>query len=428
MLTSFDNWLKDDTVAALTARQVLEPVEGPDGVVFPPTFAAEEEDAKGGYNIDSFGGGYSARIEYDPPRQASVSTEIRHETGRNICLIDTVGAEANRIEPLFKPDKCNGKFAGLVPQITIKAGARTINMLDAGHRAGDAIIRFTTYGEHLFNAFKALNEFNDASELAKLAPTSLVFGVWDSRGTQEKIARAFRSVVRATNVVPLTRSAQYNRATKYVEYGVLSEELDKGKGKDSVFAREGFKDNPATGAPGGVIVSGEIRRDMTVNLTAIRRLRVPLASDPSKDDPEKTLCLRRYILGLCLVAALARTEDRYNLREGCQLRTKPGTMIAWKEVHYDGNDVILTDLNDVVAEDFAKAAAAAFGVGKSFEVEFDTKTAEKWLALDKKQQDKLRRDKPMTKQFSSESGESDAGTVVDTGVEESKPATRRRRG
>ena len=45
MLTSFDNWLKDDTVAALTARQVLEPVEGPDGVVFPPTFAAEEEDA-----------------------------------------------------------------------------------------------------------------------------------------------------------------------------------------------------------------------------------------------------------------------------------------------------------------------------------------------------------------------------------------------
>lgn len=399
-LSEFDAWLTTDVVAALTAHQLLEPVEGPDGVVFPPTFAAEEEGAKGNYNIDFFGGGYSAHIDYDPPKQAKISTDIRHESGRNVCLIDSVGAEANRIEPLFKPEKCQGRYAGLVPQVVVKAGTtRTVNLLDAGHRAGDAIVRFTAFGERVFAAFRALNETGDASKLAKIAPTSLVFGVWDSRGTQEKVPRAFRSVVRATDVVPLTRSAQYNRATKYVEYGIISEELDKGTGKDSVFAREGLKDNPATGAPGGVIVRGEIRRDMTINLSAIRRLRVPLAATPSKDDAEKTLALRRYILGLSLVAALARSEDRYNLREGCQLRMKPGYKISWREVQFEGDDVERSGLTEEVAAAYAKLAADAFGVGESCEVEFDQKTAEKWLKLDKKQQDKLRRDKPMTQQF-----------------------------
>ncbi len=172
-----------------------------------------------------------------------------------------------------------------------------------------------------------------------------------------------------------------------------------------MFAREGFKDNPATGAPGGVIVRGEIRRDMTINLSAIRRLRVPLAGNPAKDDGEKTLALRRYILGLSLVAALARCEDRYNLREGCQLRAKSGHQTRWREVHFEGDDVQREGLTEELAALYAKAAADAFGVGESCEVEFDQKTAEKWLKLDKKQQDKLRREKAMTQQFTDAAGE-----------------------
>lgn len=420
-LTKFDKWLTTDEVAALTVQQLLEPVEGPDGVVFPPTFAAEDEGEKGGYNIDRIGGGYKATIDYAPPKQPTITTDIRHETGRNVCLIDSVGAEANRIEPLFRPDKCQGRYAGLVPQIVIKAGDRSINLLDAGHRAGDAIVRFTTVGEEVFEAFKTLNLTGNAEKLAKIAPTSLVFGVWDSRGTQEKVPRVFRSVVRAYDVVPLTRSAQYNRATKYVEYGVIAEELDKGTGKDSVFAREGFKDNPATGAPGGVIARGDIRRDMTLNLAAIRRLRVPQADDPAKDDSDRTLKLRRYILGLTLLAATVRHEDRYNLREGCQLRQKPGHKAAWREVRYEGDDAELTGLTEDAAATYAEQAAEEFGVGASREVPFDQKTAEKWLKLDKKTQDKLRRDKPMTKQFAEES--SDAGSTEPV----TRP-TRRQRG
>lgn len=107
-LTQYDHLLTTDTVAALTAYQVLEPVEGPNGVIFPPTFAASSQGEKGDYNIDPTGGSYHAVIDYEPPKAAKISTEIRHESGGNVCIIDTVGAEANRIEPLFKPDKCDG--------------------------------------------------------------------------------------------------------------------------------------------------------------------------------------------------------------------------------------------------------------------------------------------------------------------------------
>ena len=48
-LTRFDPWLADEGPAALVIREHLQPVEGPDGVVFPPTFAAGDN-FPGGYN------------------------------------------------------------------------------------------------------------------------------------------------------------------------------------------------------------------------------------------------------------------------------------------------------------------------------------------------------------------------------------------
>jgi hypothetical protein len=155
---------------------------------------------------------------------------------------------------------------------------------------------------------------------------------------------------------------------------------------------------------------------------------VPLDGNPAKDDAEKTLKLRRYILGLSLVAALARSEDRYNLREGCQLRQKPGTKTTWREVQFEGDDVERTGLTEEVAADYAKLAAEAFGVKQFPEYEFDQKTAEKWLALDKKVQDKLRRENPMTKQFTSAEATSGEGAGESAGAGEGKPTTRKRGG
>jgi CRISPR-associated protein Csb1 len=307
--------------------------------------------------------------------------------------VDSVGSQANRIEPLFtKP-----KFRSLVPQITIKTGDKSINLLAVGHRAGDALIRFSKVGEAVWEAFQSLLTSGNAEPMAKVAPTSLVFGVWDSRGTQVKVARAFRAVIRANNVRKLSRSAQFNRATKFVEEGQIAESLDVGDGEKNPLSREGFKDSPATATHGGVIAQ-DIQREVTINLSAIRRLRGtdPMASDDA--DAECHLKLRRYILGLALVAATATTDELFDLREGCQLHQKPKTEATWKAVPYRGDEISVLELTDATALHFAKVAAEAFGVGPSGEHPFEKAVAEKWLALKKEEQEKRRRNGPMTKQ------------------------------
>src|SRR5437762_11774040 len=107
-LERFDSWLTDEgEAAALTLRQWLIPVEGKDAVVFPPTYAAPDGRTREdwtGYNIDRFDG------------------------GSNVCQIDSVGAQANRIEPIFK----RIRYKKLVPQVVIKAGDKEVNLLDAG--------------------------------------------------------------------------------------------------------------------------------------------------------------------------------------------------------------------------------------------------------------------------------------------------------
>lgn len=213
----------------------------------------------------------------------------------------------------------------------------------------------------------------------------------------------------------LTRSAQYFRTIKYVENGLVPEELDRGDSDKNPLSREGFNDNPAGSTPGGVRVMGEIRRDVTINLSAIRRLRVPAAGDQTKNDAGKTLALRRYILGLSLVAATARTEDKYNLREGCQLRQKRGFTPVWREVVFEGDDADRNDLSPDRCERYAHLAAETFGVSKEpVETEFDSKTAEQWLALEEDQQKKLRVERPMTKQdFTSAAKDKKlSGTIV----------------
>src|SRR5882757_5258614 len=188
-LDQFDPWLTTDGFAALVIREFLEPVEGPDGVLFPATYAAAEDKRSfpGGYNID-------------PP-----------EGDKNVCLVDSVGSQANRIEPIFgKAD-----YSHLVPQISVKAGEKSVSILQAGHRAGDALVRCTPLQKDLQDAFKAVLKGN-AELLARIAPTSLVFGVWDSRDTQAKLPRLVASTIRAFDVKRLRRSAQFNPATEYI--------------------------------------------------------------------------------------------------------------------------------------------------------------------------------------------------------------------
>jgi CRISPR-associated protein Csb1 len=333
-LEQFDRYLAADGPAALVVREHLMPVEGPDGVFFPATYAAGEGFA-GGYNIDG-----------DPQ-------------GENIALVDSVGSQANRIEPLFSVDPCRQ----LVPQVTIQAGAKSISLLEAGHRAGDALVRCSALQEDLRAAFQKVLD-GDATPLAKIAPTSLVFGVWDSRDTQAKVPRLIASTIRAYNVRRLTRSAQYVPAADYVGSGLLEEPADKAT-KDA-YAQRGFVHVPATATHGGVVAKGGIRRDATLAVAALRLLH--------GSDESSTRALRRYVLGLALVA-FTRMSAGY-LRQGTILVLDPGKGRSFEEVYADGS----RKPAEVSAEDalhYALACAEAFGVGENRTVPFDGERARK---------------------------------------------------
>lgn len=342
--SQFDNYLTDEGPAALVIHDYLMPVEGPDGVLFPATFAAGDGFA-GGYNIDT------------------------DATGRNVCLVDSVGSQANRIEPIFMLDR----YRHLVPQIVIQAGAREVNLLEAGHRAGDALLRCSSLQQELQQAFQCVLSGN-AESLAKIAPTSLVFGVWDSRDTQAKLPRVVASTIRAFNVRKLTRGAVYIPPLDYSELDVFSEE-DKAKAEGnnkSPLAQRGFVHNPASGAHGGVIADGGVRRDATLGLAPIRQLH-------AGKDAERTLALRRYIFGLSLVAFTANPQSY--LRQGCLLVSNPDQPRELVEVYPDGRRQPCAITHDAALQ-FAGEAAAAFGVAPGRTVPFEKERAKRDVKME----------------------------------------------
>lgn len=371
-----DDWLADESeVAALVMRQRLVPIEGADAVIFPPTYPIDQN--KAGYNIDRF------------------------DDGSSVCQIDSVGSQANRMEPLFKREK----YKHLVPQVVIKAGDREIHLLDAGHRAADAIVRFSTLGPALHKAFKAHQDQGNASDLAAIAPTSIVFGSWDSRATQAKLPRIVRSVIRAYNVKELRRSAQYSTIA-----GEILAEGDAEVTTKGPKAELGLAHVPAVHAHGGVQVHGEIRREAILNLSALRAVAVPA-------NIEATLKLRRYLLGLSLVSFTAPMEPC--LREGCELVPDPEHAAKWTSVRHDGTreDLIVTH-DQALA--FATAAAKSFGVREARPQTFDSRIANEVLNLSEADRKKLLRQGPVTEEALKQIKEGAKSKAGGKGKKESK--------
>lgn len=344
-LNKFDDWFSDKGPAALVIREHLIPVEGADGVFFPATYAAQQgadkdrEKFQGGYNLDIF------------------------PDGTNVCLVDSVGSQANRIEPMFAATE----YADLVPQIVVtfpEKGLR-LNLLHANHRAADAIIRCSPFEKELRTAFQEVLRGN-AEKLAQFAPTSLVFGVWDSRDTSAKVPRLLASTIRAFNVRGHTRSANF-----LTQMTIDLAKLDILPGAES---KDGFANALASRAPGGIqlMPNGTIRRDATVGLAALRRLAV-LEADGTLS-VNRTKALRRYILGITLVA-LTAPQDPY-LRQGCNLVPDLDKPRDFKVVNLDGTRPDATVSHEEAVK-YARAAMKEFRIGKDREEKFDASLAEK---------------------------------------------------
>ncbi|HWB84103.1 MAG TPA: type I-U CRISPR-associated RAMP protein Csb1/Cas7u [Bryobacteraceae bacterium] len=362
----FDSLLTDAGPAAIVFRRKLMPVEGKDSWIFPPTFAQSEsadEDEEGG------GGTY----QIDP---------LPNDERRNVCLIDSIGSQANRIEPLFKKEP----YSALVPQVRVKLkDGDEVNLLDAGHRAADAVVRFSrSYGPRFWDAFSKYRKHRDCSDLVKLAPTSLLFGVWDSRGTGVKIQRIVRSVVRGYDVTPAKRRATYRAPYEYTSNGVIAQALDNGKGKNNPLSEQGFKYSLAPETHGGVLVKGDICQEAVINLVALRSL--------SNDRPTQ-----RYLLGLALVALSYRDQEGFNLREGCLLCAASTEDFdgKWTVVKFDStkDETALKGFTHELALAFAQSTAKDVPIDQPSPDTFDSDTAEAWLKLKKEKRKVLAKSK-----------------------------------
>ena len=378
---------------ALTMRQKLLPVTATDdkpvtatddnhkpGIIYPPTYAGI------GYSIDTLA------------------------DNKRVALIDSVGSQANRMEPIFKEKfSANGaddKAEWLVPQVEIilspgkdknraeQAHQEKRSLLDLAHRSADAVVQSCPDLKKLVDsAFESLRR-GDAGPLCKVAPTSLVFGVWDSRGgSGEKRPRLVRSVIRAWDVDVLHAAAQFNSVWKALDKDQQDDLTTEAKARKAKLSVKGFADAPAVfkaktkllkyvdGAPnpearvlGGILVRDRIEREVTVNLLALRNLR--------GTTPDETAKIQKYLLGLALLAATHEID--LFLREGCQLRYA-STEDDWYSVPRRGTtskvNLGTTTARAAVLK-FTLAAAKPFGEGwpRKLEHQFDLAEAKKLLA------------------------------------------------
>lgn len=358
------DWLSENEMPiALVLNETLEPALGADAEIFPPTYA-KDGSMKYPYNIDEL------RTDISAP--AAKNGEIV-----NTCLIDSIGSQANRMETCFTKSPLNR----IVPQITVVAKNQSANLLDIGHRVADGAIRFSELETEANEAIVKLEKERNAHALAKLAPTSLIFGFWDSRGTYFKFGRILSSVIRATNVSYVTRSATFNSALKAEEIFEENEisELKKKlatKG-DNGFSEIGLDNALASNTHGGVRVFGKITRRTQINLVGLRALAVTDENGEINDG--ETMKLRRYLLGLALVAA--RCQTSYNFREGCLLTRVSEESNA---VYSDGKRPNF-DWNLSASFDFANAAAQEFGVdANKREIQFEVPKVRAKAEADKK--------------------------------------------
>lgn len=379
-----ETWANDSTApVALHLKQKLTSVECIDKddkcIIYPPTYADI------GYNIDPV-------------------------DGKKVALVDSVGSQANRMEPLFKSTSEKPED-WLVPQIKIALGQDTekekatrLSLLDLAHRAADAVVQSSgQLAKDIRAAFAALRETGDATKLCAIAPTSLVFGVWDSRGnSSEKRPRLVRSIIRAWDVEVIHAAAQFNSVWKQLEEDQQKALETEAKKQGKKLSVKGFADAPAvfrkvskaaeghmqkfkSGSPnperqilGGVFVKGDIERTVTVNLVALRGLR----GGTDKDSQ----ALRTYLLSLALKAATAETD--LFLREGCHLRCTGDD--KWFAVPRRGNvteqhlvNLATSEAGEVIenaAQEGAKYFRPNWPKNKEMEYTFDLAEAKKLLA------------------------------------------------
>ena len=340
MTPSIHTLMADTALVALTFRQPLASVESSDAPIAPPTYPPGRD---------------TRAHRFDTPYTVNETHE-----GVRLCELDSVQSQANRMEGAFTET-----LADVVPHHVVRAGECSRDLTALPHRIADAAIRATALGARIRAAFEAF-EARDPVPLARIAPTSLVYGAWDSRDTRVHIPRAIASTIRASDISVLTRSAQYSGA-----FGQDALGLDDREWKRAAAA--GFAPTPRVDRPGGILVHGTVVQSASVVFEPLRGYRTADATD----------VLPVYLLGLAL-GGLLTAGRRYALRSGCTL--VPAGPAEWRAVTGSGErrtvaidaDAVLSELRDA-ARTWSEAAGVQLG-GLPEVHDFDPDSARAMLA------------------------------------------------
>ena len=324
MTPSISQLVGDETLVALTYRQELAPIEGSGARIHPPTYPvprpknARKDEPRTRYDINEYG------------------------DGTRFCDLDTVQSQANRMEASYR-----GALADLIPRHAVEAGGHRVDLTELPHRLADASIRATALAGDIRVCFESFAA-GDAVPLARLGPTSLVYGAWDSRDTRVSVKRFVGSRIEAHDVVECTRSVQYSAVFGQGELGFSDSEWSKA-------ANAGLAPALANGCPGGIVVRGGIHQSASIQLDVPRRYR-------TKD---RSAVLPGYLLGLAL-GGLLTGGRRYHLRSGCAL--VPSGAPEWRALSGEGEPrpveldakALLEELRDL-AEEWANSGNVTLG-------------------------------------------------------------------
>jgi CRISPR-associated protein Csb1 len=325
--------------AAIRLVERLQPAGGPGDKVFPPTYA---------------GGRYAL--------------ERRRLNGSSVpcVLLDSVQSQANRLEQtLLRAHEENRiKFPLLMVDFAAEfPDIGKVSTLDASHRIADAIFRDSVLGETSFResargkAFEKATMRN-ATAMFELCPTALIFGVWDSTGSEggfgNKFARVLTSeivgfgvetgvktasridVLQISSKVDVfqtkdggwtcdEKEAKRDSASKPVKYktGKPSDINHSNVTPDIEHAKESVKDDKNNViVERGTMVRGGATIDYAeqvavLSLPGLRRLRFP--DSMGKCQPERDQAARTVLAALALGALSFQSQQGYDLRSRCLL-------------------------------------------------------------------------------------------------------------
>ena len=318
---------------ALRSIMRLQPVDGPGGKVFPPTYAVTAENK---YAVEE--------------RQVGdrVVTTV---------LLDSVASQANRAELALLDGWEEGELHFPVPYVDFTGepdldDLGRITVLEAPHRLADAIFRDSLLDGTLFRLSDIGRAITDArpgnaTDLFRYAPTALLFGQWDSTGPKgglgSKFQRAFVSeivgldaqigVKVSSRIDPLQieklspDKVAYNHEDPAQVWTFDEEESETDKsgkpepasrGSTSGTAGQPSKINHGNIAPsidsqaGGVTIS-EARQTTVLSLAALRRLRF------AGHGREAQSAARTAVAALGVAAIVYGYEADHDLRSRCLL-------------------------------------------------------------------------------------------------------------